>query len=252
MKTLFFFLFSTLSLFAQTPLAEVTTNLYIESETSTNLLGWTKQAIMGDSRGKVIDKSGQVVAFADMTAQRTLATNIQAVSSAALQAVTNSVQALWDVTNQIPTHAHHIYLYLPRGKSPRNLVGEVVASGSSGGTEWQVVEYSQYLSLPPSRHIKFSYLNITSVVECVWDEPWDASNLQHRCTFVMPASLRGKMVRTYRHDTIGGENGFDFGSALVTVDGVPTFTGVWTNALNNTIHSFKNGIKIRTVEEASE
>lgn len=252
-KKLFLIPFIPLFLFAQesVTVAEVTTNLWIESDVSTNVLGWSRQVIMDDGEGGIIDRSGQVVAFADITAQRTLATNIQSISTATLNAVTNSMQSLWEVTNQVPSHAEHISLYLPQSGTPLNLTGEVIEEGTSGDEDYQIVKYSQYLAIAPNRHIRYVYMNTTAIVSVVWDD-WDPSNLTHRCTFPRPDALKNKTIRSYAHEIIGGDKGFDFGSALVTVDGSPTFTGEWTNKLDGTIHTFKNGVKIKTIEETSE
>jgi hypothetical protein len=221
----------------------VTTNLTIISDEVVSL-GLTRQALLDGGEGKLIDRSGKVVSYADAAAQMSLATNIQDIAAATLNGVTNAMQSLWDVTNQIPSHAEHIALYLPRQRIPLNLTGEVIAEGSDGITDWQIVEYSQLLAIPPNRHIEYTYLNITATVECVWDK-WEKDSYTHRCTFLRPTALRGKLINSRWHETIGGANGFDFGSALVTVDGEPTFTGVWTNALTGGIHNFKNGVFLK-------
>jgi hypothetical protein len=64
--------------------------------------------------------------------------------------------------------------------------------------------------------------------------------------------LRNKRALTYRHERFGGVNGFDFGSALVMVDGVPTFTGIITNAVTFEEMEFRNGVLIERAKEALE
>jgi hypothetical protein len=180
-----------------------------------------------------------------------LATNLQQIATATANGVTNALQSLWDVTNQIPSHAEHIALYLPRQALPLNLTGEVISEGTDGVTDWQIVEYSQLLTIAPNRHVEYSYLNVTATVECVWDK-WDKDAYTHRCTFTRPTALRGKLINSRWHETIGGAKGFDFGSALVTVDGKPTFTGAWTNSITGEIHNFRNGIILKQTKETSE
>lgn len=240
-----------LPVFGDDALLAAQTNLVIESEESDISLGWTRQAILGNKNG-IVDRSGQVVAYADVAVQRSLATNIQHISNIVLSAVTNSLNALWDVTNQVPNNAHHISLYLPPKGVQNNLTGEVVAEGTDGVTDWQVVKYSQYLAIAPNRHITYKYLDTVAIVKCEWDKPWSKTNLEHRCTFSRPTLLQNKLIRSYTHDRIGGDQGFDFGSAVVTVDGVPTFTGTWTNQLDGSIHCFKNGTKIQSLENKNE
>jgi hypothetical protein len=179
-----------------------------------------------------------------------LATNLQQIATATANGVTNALQSLWDVTNQIPSHAEHIALYLPRQALPLNLTGEVISEGTDGVTDWQIVEYSQLLTIAPNRHVEYTYLNVTATVECVWDE-WDKDSYTHRCTFTRPTALRGKLINSRWHETIGGPKGFDFGSALVTVDGEPTFTGTWTNSVTGEIYNFRNGINIKQTKEAN-
>lgn len=223
------------------------TNLVIVSET-TNALGWTRQALFDGGNGRVVDRSGTVVSYADAVAQMTTATNLQRIAAATMQGVTNALETLWAVTNQIPEHTDHIALYLPYATLPANLAGEVVSEGSDGTTDWQTVRYSQYLSIAPNRHVKYTYLNVTATVECVWDA-WNPSSLVHRCTMTRPTMLRGRLIRSYAHDRMGGPKGFDFGSALVTVDGEPTFTGAWTNRLTGAVHFFRNGANLERTKE---
>lgn len=226
------------------------TNLFIASEEVMEL-GLSRQALLDGGNGKVIDRSGTVVSHADASAQMALATNLQQIATATASGVTNALESLWDVTNQIPSHAEHIALYLPRAKTPLNLTGEVIDEGSDGTIDWQIVRYSQYLAIAPNRHIEYCYYNTTATVECVWDK-WDATTLAHRCSFARPAAFRGKLINSTRHETTGGAKGFDFGSALVTVDGEPTFTGEWTNRTTGAVHTFRNGVPVKQAKETNE
>ena len=223
------------------------TNLLITSNT-TNELGWTRQTLMDGGEGKVVDPSGVVVSAADAAAQRTLAKNLQRVATATAIGVTNALSSLWAVTNLVPDNAHHVQLYFPRATIPLNLAAEVVEEGADGDTDWQVVKYSQLLTIPPNRHVDYVYPGGTATVAAVWDG-WDASSYTHRCTFPRPAIVRGKLINSAKHDIIGGPKGFDFGSAIVTVNGKPTYTGYWTNNFNGVVYFFENGVnKIRTKE----
>lgn len=248
MITLLAIIFATVA-----PLAEgekVATNLVITSD-EVMVLGLSRQALLDGGNGRVIDRSGTVVSHADAAAQMTLATNLQRIATATASGVTNALESLWGVTNQIPSHAEHIALYLPRQALPLNLTGEVISEGTDGVTDWQIVEYSQLLTIAPNRHVEYTYLTVTATVECVWDA-WDKDSYTHRCTFTRPTALRGKLINSRWHETIGGARGFDFGSALVTVDGKPTFTGAWTNALTGKIYNFRNGINLKQTKEASD
>lgn len=226
------------------------TNLVITSDEVMEL-GLSRQALLDGGNGRVIDRSGTVVSHAEAAAQMALATNLQRIATATANGVTNALESLWSVTNQIPSHAEHIALYLPRQRTPLNLTCEVISEGSDGVTDWQIVKYSQFLTIAPNRHVEYTYLNVTATVECVWDK-WEKDSYTHRCTFTRPTALRGKLINSRWHETIGGSKGFDFGSALVTVDGKPTFTGAWTNSITGEIHNFRNGINLKQAKEASE
>lgn len=230
--------------------ATAATNLVIISDEAVSM-GLSRQALLDGGNGKVVDRSGTVVAYADMIAQKTIATNIQRIATATANGVTNALKSLWAVTNQIPSHAEHIALYLPRSKTPLNLTGEVISEGTDGTIDWQIVRYSQYLAIAPNRHIEYCYYNVTATVECVWDK-WIPTNLEHRCTFMRPVAFRGKLINSRRHETIGGSKGFDFGSALVTVDGEATYTGEWTNRATGVVHHFRNGVKIEMEKKQNE
>jgi hypothetical protein len=65
-------------------------------------------------------------------------------------------------------------------------------------------------------------------------------------------NVRNIRALTYRHEKFGGLNGFDFGSALVTVDGVPTFTGSVTNQVTGEVLDFRNGINQAKAKEINE
>jgi hypothetical protein len=245
----FLYIFS-FALLAKDVEPKAATNLVIVSDEA-QILGLTRQALLDGGDGKVIDRSGVVVAYADMIAQKTIATNIQRIATATAVGVTNALNSLWAVTNQIPSHAEHIQLYLPRQNAPLNLTGEVISEGTDGVIDWQIVRYSQYLAIAPNRHVEYTYYNVTANVECVWDT-WDATKLEHRCTFTRPQLLRGKLINSFQHEILGGDNGFDFGSALVTVDGEATFTGEWTNRATGVVHHFRNGVKNEMEKKQNE
>lgn len=243
------FLFAS-SLDAGEPNTVASTNLLIVSGV-TNELGFSRQALLDGGNGRVIDRSGTVVAYADAAAQKALATNLQHISVATARAVTNSISQLWAVTNLVPKSAHHIQLYLPRTTIPANLAAEVVAEGGDGVSDWQIVKYSQLLAIAPNRHVEYVYPGGTATVACVWDK-WDANSYTNRCTFPRPGMLRGRLVNSRRHDAIGGPKGFDFGSAIVSVNGKPTYTGFWTNNFNGVVYRFRNGAYIKSENGAAQ
>lgn len=230
---------------------KASTNLLITSD-SIEMKGWSRQHVMADKDNKPTNDQGKLVSFADAVAQSTLAHEVTRNMGVISQAMTNAISSLAAVTNLIPAKSLHLQVYLPRLYDSGNLTGEVISESSDGITDTQTVRYSQKLKMPPNRAIEYVYNDVTARVSCVWKEPWDTNSLTHVCTIARPSMLRNKRALTYRHERFGGANGFDFGSALVTVDGIPTFTGIITNAITLEEMEFRNGVLIERAKEALE
>ena len=227
------------------------TNLLISSDTK-EMKGWSRQHVMANKDNKPVNDQGKLVSFADTVAQLNLAYEVTKSMGVISQAMTNAIESLTAVTNLIPAKSLHLQVYLPQLQTPENLTGEVISETSDGITDTQTVRYSQKLKIPPNRAIEYVYNDVTARVSCVWKEPWDTNSLTHVCTIARPSMLRNKRALTYRHERFGGANGFDFGSALVTVDGIPTFTGIITNAVTLEEMEFRNGVLIERAKEILE
>lgn len=212
----------------------------IISETVTKR-AWSRTAVMADSDNRPMGISGQPVAYSDAAAIGTAAAQAGEISDSARAAMTNAVNSLVAVTNQIPSSAQHVAISIPTMGQP-NLQAVVVDEGSDGSNDWQSVKFNASLSAPPSRIIRYEYPGGTATVEVVWDWPWDRTGTVHRCVFPRPSILDGAVIRSRRHDLFGGPRGLSFGAALVKVDGVQTFTGSITNAETGAVMDFDNGV----------
>lgn len=206
---------------------------------------WSRVAVMATPDGRPLEPTGRVAARADAVALDVALARAGELADSARAAMTNAVAALAAVTNQVPESAQHIAVSVPSLGAP-NLQGMVVSEGFDGTNDWQVVRFNQFLSVPPRRTVEYVRPGSTSTVECAWDYPWDGSNAEHRCTFPRPAWMAGDMViRTRRREIFGGPGGLSFGAALVTVDGVPAFTGAVTNGVTGQVLIFDNGVLTR-------
>lgn len=230
--------------------ASITNRLIVSDEIESR--GWAVQHVMADSDNRPVNDQGKLVAHADAVAMGAVAGEIAKQAETISNAMFSAVGALLDVTNRIPKTATHLALYLPRFATSKNLAGEVIAEYSDGITDTQTVRYNQRLALPPNRSVEYVYNDTTTRVASVWATPWDTNALEHVCTIPRPAACRNVRALTYRHERFGGAAGFDFGSALVTVDGAVAFTGVITNAATGAIMEFRNGIYLKKAKEIDE
>jgi hypothetical protein len=230
---------------------KASTNLLITSD-AVEIKGWSRRHVMADKDNNPINDDGKLVAYIDAIAQSATAGEIEKQAVVISNAMMEAVGRLSDVTNQIPSKSSHIALYLPRLQAAQNLAGEVVWESSDGVTDTQRVRYNQRLMLAPNRSVEYVYNDVTTRVACVWSGIWDTNALEHVCTIKRPVNVRNIRALTYRHEKFGGLNGFDFGSALVTVDGVPTFTGSVTNQVTGEVLDFRNGINQAKAKEINE
>lgn len=243
-------IFFAFSLFGEAEETAVT-NLLIASDTIESR-GWTRQHVMAGADNKPVNDQGKLAAYADMIALSNAADAITAQAVVISNAMFDAIDGLLDVTNRIPAKATHIALYLPRLNASANLAGEVISESSDGITDTQIVRYNQRLLLAPNRSVEYIYNDVTTRVSVAWAEPWDTNALEHVCTIRRPSHVRNVRALTYRHERFGGATGFDFGSALVLVNGMPAFTGIITNAATGAEMEFRNGIYKNIAKELSK
>lgn len=220
----------------------VITNKYIVSNVIERKR-WERTAIMADKDDKLKDPTGQFVDYSDAVAVQYTADHIGDISTGAMEAVSNSVQRINGVTNQIPDGAFHVAVSIPR-QDEENFSSRVEDEGTVGFTDWQVVRFSSLLSVPPNRHIIYRYSGGEVSVPVQWVTPWDATSYTHKCEIPRP-TIFNNISATFKsrtHDILGGKKGFSFGTSIVKVNGSPAFTGSITNRTTGAVLTFKSGV----------
>lgn len=225
----------------------VRTNRYIISNT-VEKKAWQRTALMATEDDGLIDPSGKIASASDSEAVAETARSAGQISETAIESARSSMESLASVTNRIYDSVCHISFGIPR-ENCDNLTAWVLSETSDATNDYQVVRFSQILTVPPVRHVEYTHINrngeeVSAAVPCVWEFPWDSSSITHRCTIRRPqkfASMRA-VYRTVRADTIGGMDGFSFGSSVVRVDNVVAFTGSITNKTDGSVITFKNGV----------
>jgi hypothetical protein len=227
------------------------TNINIVSD-SVESRAWTRQAVMVSPSDRVMDLSGAIVAAADAAVQSNEAERVAAVSDAAIEGMKSAFGALYAVTGNVPDVAYHVALAIAPIGSERSLTGFVVKEETDGVTDTQWVWYSHALAAPPVRHVEYTTPNGVFNQSVAWIN-WNADGETlvvdgrtwkgcHKCTIPRPVSARNLPALTRQNEIFGGLNGFDFGSAVVTVGGKPAFTGTVSNDVTGATLRFDNGI----------
>lgn len=242
--------------------ASVKTNTWVVSNTIESK-AWTRQAVLATPSNTIMDLSGVFVGAAEASVQSNAAERVSEVSQAAIEGVRASFASLYAVTGQVPKVAYHVSLSIAPQSATKALQGYVVKEETDGVTDTQWVWYSHALPAAPIRRVEYVTPSGRFSQSVVWDT-WNATGVTvtasngrvwegcHRCTVTRPVSARNIPGLTRKNERFGGANGFDFGSALVTVGGRPTRTGSVTNDITGEVWRFDNGVLQTEVKEVDE
>lgn len=241
--------------------AAVVTNTWIVSNT-TNAPAWTRQAVMVRPDNTIIDPSGVFVSGAEAAAASNTVDRVQEVSEAAIAGMAQAVGSLTAVTNQIPDTAYQVTVTIPPPTAPASLMGFVVKESTDGERDTQWVWYSHALARKPIRRVVYITPSGTVSQPAEWVD-WAAEGETvtahgrtwtgcHKCTILRPVAARGISAVTRLNEQFGGDNGFDFGTIIVTVAGRPTVTTNITGRTTGMTISINNGFIKSTAKEASD
>ena len=241
--------------------ASVVTNVSLVSDVATSK-AWTRQAVLATPSNTIKDLSGVFVGAAEAAAHSNEAERIAAVSSAAIEGMRTAFGALYAVTGGVPRKAYHVAISMPPEEGGQSLRGYVVKEETDGVTDTQWVWYSHALPVAPVRNVEYVTPSGTFTAAAKWDA-WTEAGTSievdgrtwsgcHRCTITRPQSARNIPALTRQNERFGGVGGFDFGAALVTVGGRPTFTGAVTNDITGEVLVFDNGVLKKGESNASE
>lgn len=211
---------------------------------------WKRQVVMQDGDGEIINDSGAVGSAAETAAIDNVATNAHQIADAARVVLTNALERLHGAQSHAATNAIGLAFAFAPESQRTNLTGYVVKTESSGSIDTQWVWYNRELALKPSRFVAYEMqgrAETNKVTWVDWDSPqtvtidgrtWQGCRV---CTVTRPVWARGLPCLDRPNDILGGPSGFDFGDMLVTVGGVPAYTGIITNATTGATLYFDNG-----------
>ena len=219
---------------------------------------WSRQYVFVDMVGNLHDKCGLLVAYADEIGRQNRAQDVQQVIEGAHAGMTNALQRVYAMTNNIPNRSIALRFTMKPSVSRANFFAYIVEETSDGTNDVARYYFSHVLDIPPKIQRRYRNGENTVFVDGEWQNyttngvavtdaqgvTWNGCN---NIRFARPAWAVGYPVRPNKHCTIGHPvSGLDFAGATVFVDGRQTLTGYVTNG---TVRAyFDNGIYKGTEE----
>lgn len=226
------------------------TNIVITSETIEEP-AWRRRVVMqSGATGKIMNDGGAVGSAAESAASGAAAEHAAEISDAANVAMTNALQVLVDAGKNAATNAIGLALVVLPETSRTNLTAFVVKTETDGYVDTQWVWFNKRLDLEPNRFVvyqtydraatnKVSWTDWTNTVTVVHNgRTWEGC---HVCTVNRPTWAYGVPCLDLPNEKFGGPGGFDFGDMLITIGGVPAYTGFVTNGITGAVMYFDNG-----------
>ena len=226
------------------------TNIVITSETIEEP-AWKRQVVMKSGKtGEIYNDSGRVGDAAESAAAGTAADNAAEISDAAKVAMTNATRMLTEASGNAATNAIGLALVVMPETSRTNLTAYVVKTATDGVTDTQWVWFNRRIDLAPNRFVVYETFGRAATNKVTWIDWTNAVTVTHNgrtwegchvCTVVRPRWAQGGACLDLPNDTFGGPSGMDFGDILLTMGGVPLYTGYVTNGLTGQVLYFDNG-----------
>lgn len=241
-----------------------TTNTVSNIETS---LGWKRYHVLGEAGGTLKDKSGKIADYLTGQTMTAAAAYAGELAEAAHEGMTNALQRLYAVTNNLSRFEGRIYIAgdLMADQTERtNLWCYIAAEAYSEGKDIYHVWFSRELPSKPVMTFRYRTELGTEDVTGIW-ENWNSpvsTNGFEGCRKIVverPSFVGRVTMRTDSYPKFGLESqgGFDFAKGAFylttdenTVTNLP-WTGVWTNSANK-VFQWNNGIFCGEVEETEE
>ena len=226
------------------------TNIVITSDSILEP-AWKRRVVMqSGATGEVINDGGAVGSAAESAASGAAAEHAAEISDAANTAMTNALQVLTDAGENAATNAIGIALAVMPETSRTNLTAYVVKTETDGTTDTQWVWFNKRLDLEPNRFVVYETYDRAATNKVTWIAWTNATTIEnngrtwegcHVCTVTRPAWARGLPCLDLPNERFGGPGGFEFGDMLITVGGVPAYTGFVTNGVTGAVIYFDNG-----------
>lgn len=227
-----------------------TTNIVITSETITEP-AWKRQVVMQDgATGEIVNDSGAVGSAAESAAAGDAAERAAEIGDAANASMTNALRTLTVAQADAATNAIALALVVMPEMSRTNLTAYVVKTETAGAIDTQWVWYNRQIDLAPNRYVVYQTHDRAATNKAEWVEWQTTTNLTHNgrtwegchvCTVTRPTWAQGATCLDLPNDRLGGPSGFDFGDLLLTVGGVPAYTGIVSNGVTGAVLYFDNG-----------
>jgi len=230
--------------------AENSTNVVLISEVRTEN-AWRRDVVMVDGEGNIIGDGGVVGEKASTVAIDEAASNAYHISVAAKDAMDLSMQKLYTATQHMAQSCVGFAIAIAPESVRSNLTSFVVKSESNGYTDTQWVWYNRSIAMKPIRYVRYSRYDLEENVKCEWQN-WTTNGVTithngrtwngvHVCTVQRPLFAVGWPCVDLPNETLGGDNGIDFGDMVLRRNGVDYYTGFVTNGITHEVIYFDNG-----------
>ena len=220
---------------------------------------WKRQVVMkSGATGKIFNDSGAVGDAAEAAASGEAAERAAEIGDAANAAMADALRVLSDAGANAATNAIGFAVVVPPETSRTNLTAYVVKTETDGVTDTQWVWWNRKIDLAPTRFVVYQTHDRASTNKVTWTDWTNAVTVTHNgrtwegchvCTVTRPTWAQGVTCLDLPNDRLGGPTGFDFGDLLLTVGGVPAYTGFVTNNVTGEVLYFDNGFCKGSPEE---
>lgn len=207
----------------------------LESGTVTTK-GWRRYYVFQDGNGEMIDPTTALSSFSKIRTLEYTIGDITNVANAAFAGMNTALQRLWTLTNDIPTVGCSVRFNMQPDRTRTNLWAYIAKEVTDGTNDTAWVWFSQSLNCPMKMSRRYYGEEETMFVDAVWpdgvDSPVNTNGFNgcHRITYARPSFAQGILLVYDPYVEFGHPvNGLSFGSALVTVNGRDTLTGIKTN-----------------------
>ena len=240
----------------------VVTNLVSEIRT---VKEWKRTYIIGKEGGRLTDPTGTIADYATGAALAASARHSQTIMDGAYIGLTNALESLYAVTNNIGNFDNRIYLagdLQPDDTARSNLWCYIPKHSFTNGVDTFWVWYSHRLGNAPRMQFRYR----TETAEELVDGVWEAENINqwsnqtytvdgyewcHKISTVRPQSVGNMVMNIGAYPRFGTEQGgFDFARKAFTIDNELPFTGAFTN-VDGFVESYINGVFVGENEDES-
>lgn len=200
---------------------------------------WRRHYIMKTGAGDLVDPTGALASYAKVATMDAVVSEITNVTTAAFNGMQSALGELYALTNSLPEVGCSLKLALLPDADRTNFWAYVAARSTDGTNDTAWVWFSQELATPPKLTRRYWGETETGWAEGEFPDglgsPVTTNGFTgcHRVVYARPAFAKGVLLVPDDYVGIGAPGrGLSFASAIVTVDGRPTLTGLVTNSVS--------------------